>query len=322
MPTPKNWVWPTESKTDVALHENTILQYGVPKIGKTTLASKFPDALFLLTEEGAKHLSIKAFHIKKWSDFLDRLKMIESAVQANEFPLKTIIIDTVDNLAEFCEEWVCAKNSINIIGDLDYGKGYSLYKKEFITNVRRITQLGLGLQFISHAEEKEVQVNAVTNPYAPLEADLRSGKVKMIIPTLEKRAYKFISGLVDMILYLEIDSNNNRVINTKPTKHFEAGDRSGRLPAVMPLDYSFLVKAYYGSENGEIPEQLLSRLNKAEQYLAEKKIDGFDVTTRVENSRRKHLKVNTFKEATIENLEKYLQHLRIKATNAKNGAKK
>lgn len=312
MPPKKDWNWPEESKTDVALHENTILQYGIPKIGKTTLASKFPDALFLLTEEGTKHLSVKAFHIKNWVDFLDKLATIESAVRVGQFPFKTIVIDTVDNLSDFCEEFICKKFSINQLGDLSYGKGFTAYKNEFKRNVRRVTQLGLGLMFISHAEAKEISIDAVMSPYAPMMADQQTGKVKMIVPTIEKRAYQFISGLVDMILYLEIDSTNQRVINTKPTKHFEAGDRSGRLPAVLPLDYNELVKAYYGDST-----ELIDRLNKAEQYLAEKSIDGFDVPARVFNSRKKHLGCEKIEDAEIHKLESYLQHLRIKAKTKK-----
>lgn len=317
MPTPKNWDWPEEIKSNVALHENTILLYGIPKIGKTTFASKFSDALFFLTEEGAKHLSIRAWHIKGWADFLNRLSIIEDAIRVNQFPFKTIVIDTIDNLIEYCDQFICDRNSLNTLGDLEYGKAYRYYEKELRSQLQRITKLGLGLIFISHSEEKEVDVSAVTNPYAPLHANSETGKVRMVVPTLEKRAIKFVNGFVDMILYAEINTNNERVIRTKPTPHFEAGDRSGRLPASIALDYETVVKAYYGGENDQPPQELIDRLNRAEQYLAEKTIDGFEVSTRVINSRNKHLGCDKLEDAPIVKLESYLQHLRIKARNTK-----
>jgi len=246
-----------------------------------------------------------------------RLDQLEAAIRTNECPFKTVVIDTIDNLADYGEAFICKKFSINTLGDLDYGKGYAYYKKEIIKQLRRISQLGLGLIFISHAQEKDVLASAVINPYAPITADSKTGKVSMIVPTLEKRAYEFISGLSDMIFYLEIDNQGNRVIRTQPNKNFEAGDRSGRLPATVNLDYEELLKFYYDSNNGKLPTELINRLNLAEQYLAQYSIDGFNVPTRVQNSRKKHLDNEKFEGVDIKKLESYLQHLRIKAKNAK-----
>lgn len=313
----KNYDWPDKTKGFVDFHENTFFWYGIPKIGKTTLASKFPDALFFLTEEGAKHVSIRAWQIKNWADFLKRLDDLETAVRDDSCPFKTIVIDTIDNLADFADQFICKKYSINILGDLDYGKGYGHYKREITKHLRRITQLSLGLVFISHAQEKEVLASSVINPYAPAKADVKNGKMRMIVPTLEKRAYEFISALADMIFYIQINAQQQRVIQTKPDIHFEAGDRSGRLPETVLLDYGELLKCYYGKDDDQIPEVLLDRLNKAEQYLAQHKVDGFDVSTRVDNSRLKHLETKTLKDASIEKLQAYLQHLRIKAKNGK-----
>jgi hypothetical protein len=140
----------------------------------------------------------------------------------------------------------------------------------------------------------------------------------MNVPTIERRAYQYLAPMVDMILYVEVDKDLNRVLRTQPTKVFEAGDRSGRLSETIILGkdpsgkegYNAIIQSYYGSDLSS----LIDRINKGEQYLAENKIDGFDVPTRVKNSREKHLgsfKITDVTDAVI--LEKYLQHLRMKA---------
>ena len=43
----------------------------------------------------------------------------------------------------------------------------------------------------------------------------------------------------------------NRVLRTKPHPTYEAGDRTGRLPDVLPLDYSAFVKAFEATPTAE-----------------------------------------------------------------------
>jgi hypothetical protein len=314
--------WPEVNDKKPDLCENKIFLYGIPKIGKTTFFSNFPDALFFLTEEGALHVPVRGYSIKNWADFIVRLNELEEGVKAGQCPFKTVVIDTADELTAMCDEFICQKQGIQLLGDEGYGKGFSRYSKAFRKEIRRLVKLGLGVAFTSHAAEKEVRIESITNPYAPTSGDLQTGNVRMVVPTLERRAYVFLSGMADMILYAEIDRDNKRVIRTKPSKHFEAGDRSGLLPETISLDYGKFVNAYY-EENGDgtATAKIIERINLAEQYLAEHKIDGFDTPKRAENSRKKHLETTTEK-ASLVKLEGYLQHLRLKAKNHKREEKK
>lgn len=72
-----------------------ITLYGDPGIGKTTLASKFPDALFLLTED-AECAGITATPVL--TRFVDVWKAIKELLEAPDLHYKTIVLDSISKL--------------------------------------------------------------------------------------------------------------------------------------------------------------------------------------------------------------------------------
>jgi len=122
---------------------------------------------------------------------------------------------------------------------------------------------------------------------------------------------------------METDDKSNRVIRTKPNAVYEAGDRTGRLPATLPLNYETFVKAYYG-DDGNARQELIVQIDKGMTYLAENKIDSFETEKRVANSMTKHLGTLKIKDEklTLGTLQAYLQHLRAKARVAKTNGDK
>src|SRR5699024_7111176 len=117
---------------------------GAPKVGKTTFASQAPKNLLLAFEKGYNAISgIKAQDINKWADFKMVLKQLERP-EAQEM-YDTVTIDTIGICWEMCEDYICAQNMVKTIGDISWGRGYSLCKKEFESCLRKITMLGYGL---------------------------------------------------------------------------------------------------------------------------------------------------------------------------------
>lgn len=219
---------PTEKapkKTDLA--DLTVLIYGAPKIGKSTFASGAEDALFLATEAGLNHLETYQVPIMSWEDLLDAC----AEIAKGEHSFRTIIIDTIDNAFKMCEEYVCAQHKIRHPADLEYGKGFALVVSEFTRVLTKLSMLPYGLYLISHAEQIEVKT--------------RTGNYKKWVPTLGGKARKAVLGLVDIILYADIDEDKDtegnplemRVIRSKPATSYEAGDRTGMLPETLPLDF-------------------------------------------------------------------------------------
>jgi hypothetical protein len=207
----------TTKKTEFR-RQNTLL-YGLPKVGKSTFASQIPGALFLATEEGHNHLEVFKVNITKWEDVL----ALGNELQKPGHGFTTLVIDIVDWLYKHCEHYICTKFEVFHPSDLAYGKGFSLVKDEFVRVLNRLNQIGFGMIFISHAKEREMKKKNMSFTYMDT--------------TLSGSSSQLICGLCDYILYAYIDEKGQRVMRTKPTTYINAGDRSGKLPEILPFNY-------------------------------------------------------------------------------------
>ena len=100
-----------------------IVIYGVPGVGKTSLAAEFPDAIFLQTEEGSGNLELTTFTEEPFSLF----SQIEEAIEllySGEHSFKTVVVDSLDWLEPLVWAEACRKNGWKSIEDPGYGKGY------------------------------------------------------------------------------------------------------------------------------------------------------------------------------------------------------
>lgn len=216
----------------------SMLLYGAPKIGKSTFCSRFDNALFLACEPGLSYLETYNVNISSWRDFLDALTELEKGCT-----FKTLVIDTVDQMWAYCVRALLDAYKIQFVGDLAFGKGYALIEGEFQKAIMRLTALRKGLVFISHAYLDEV--------------DTIQGQVKKFLPTIPEKARKYILPLVDIIgfataeFYIDAEGNRieRRIMRTQPGTLWEAGDRSGRLPDIIP--FKFAAFKYYFEEQEE-----------------------------------------------------------------------
>jgi len=227
----------TKTPPKNALSDLTVLVWGGQKIGKSTFCSNAEGALFLATEAGLN--SIEAFQspISTWEEFLQACAEIADGKHS----FKTVIIDTVDNAYRICAQYICAKHKIEHESDLGYGKGWALINSEFYRVLNKLAMLPYGLVMVSHAQEKEIES--------------RTGKYTKMVPTLPDKARKIVLGMVDMILYCDLEVTKNpdgtfaqrRIIRARPSLYYEAGDRTGRLPEVIDLDFKKFLEAFNGN---------------------------------------------------------------------------
>lgn len=73
----------------------SIILYGAPGIGKSTLAAQFPDALFVLTEDNAL-TNIKALPIAH--SYVDVWNNVKALLEIKDLPFKTIVVDSITAL--------------------------------------------------------------------------------------------------------------------------------------------------------------------------------------------------------------------------------
>ena len=219
------------------LADLTVLAYGQTKIGKSTFCANAESALFLATEPGLNALDVFQLPIQSWDDLLAACAEITEGKHA----FKTVIIDTVDNAYKFCTDYILKKFKIEHESDLGYGKGYALINNEFQRVLTKLAFQPYGLFLISHAKEIEVET--------------RTGKYTRTVPTLPDKARKIVLGMVDMVLYCDLEQSTGeggeqrlrRVIRTKPSLYYEAGDRTGRLPETLDLDFAKFYSAFHSA---------------------------------------------------------------------------
>ncbi len=217
--------------TDMRLEDQTILLYGREKIGKTTLASKFQNILFLATEKGYKNIECDRIDITSWLHYDKALDILET----EQHDYDCFAIDTLSKLWKYGRNHAMKVNSWTHEQDAGYGRGYDAVKDQFAIGFDRLLSLGKGVILIAHDTTEEL-----TKP---------SKIVHYTKPRLDKRCLEIVEPEVEMILFADTetsDGETRRVLRTKRTEYHSAGDRSGRLPDVIDLSYEALSTGYNG----------------------------------------------------------------------------
>lgn len=161
--------------------------YGAGKTGKTTLASQMDKSLLIAWQKGYNAIpGIMAQDVKTWSEMKMVLRELKKAEVQEAF--KCIVIDTIDIAAAACEKYVCSQNGVDTLGDLAWGKGWSLVKRELEETFRSITQLGYALFFISHAKDKVFKRENGT-------------EYNQVVPTLSTSYNEIIKDMADIYAY-------------------------------------------------------------------------------------------------------------------------
>ena len=174
----------------------------------------------------------KPVDIMKWSDFKLVLRQLEKPEARQLYD--TVTIDTVGLAWDMCEQFTCAQNGVQKIGDIPWGGGYSACKKEFESCLRKITQLGFGLVVIAHVDKRT-------------EKRADDSEVEILGPAIPKRAYEIVNQLVDIIGYIDVswdeEGNSERWLYTRKTPTVMAGSRFKYLAPKIKFGYQELVNA-------------------------------------------------------------------------------
>ena len=208
-----------------------LLIYGPEKMGKTTLASEFPNPVFLQTEKGESgQLELNSFgHLTSYEQVIEAI----GALAAEENDFQTVVLDSVSALQKLIWDKVCRDSNVKTIelAGGGYGKGYleadNLWLEvldglNFLRNERGMAIVLIGHAVISRFDDPETQ------SYSRYDIDLH------------KRAEGLLKREVDAILLVKkdvtiktegkgdrvrADGGDTRWIYTEGKPAFTAGNR-------------------------------------------------------------------------------------------------
>lgn len=220
--------------------------YGIEGIGKTTLATQFPGALVLDTEDGTHHLDVARVAIGDWKTLT--LAIAELTVDAKGF--KTIVIDSADWAEKLLIEWLLKTSGKKSIEDFGFGKGYVMLAEHwtrFLASCDVLVGQGMNVVFVGHSMVKRTSPPDQTDGFDRYELKL----TKQVAPLLREWC--------DLLLFcnyrtklvegsdgrLKATGGKERIMHAEHSAAWDAKNRY-QLPAEMPMDIGQLKSIFAG----------------------------------------------------------------------------
>jgi len=193
-----------------------IVVVGQGKIGKTTFAAMAPNAIGILTEDGADAVDANAFPLA--SSLVEVYAAVDTLIN-QDHDFQTLFIDSLDWLEPMIQEHVCKQNNWKNIEQPGFGKGYVAAAEEWRNllsglEVLRATK-GMGIILIAHDKIKRIE--------DPLTEGFDSHVLK-----LHDRAGALVQEWADVIGYAGYRIFTNKTdagFGNKETKATTTGER-------------------------------------------------------------------------------------------------
>lgn len=238
-----------KGKSEVELvNPETLVIYGPPKVGKTTLLAELPDSLLVDIDKGTKFVSAQKYEVND----LDTLLKLVKAVKEGGSPYKFGILDTVTELEPMVNSLALklyratamgAKFGLNPktgqyedknILTLPNGAGYLWLREAFFKVIDYFNTAFKYKIYVGHL--KDAQINEETQEVIPANIDL-TGKLKTLI-----------CSKCDSIGYIYRKGNETHM-NFQSTDKVSCGSRSPHLRnqdiIVGELSEDGIYKAYW-----------------------------------------------------------------------------
>lgn len=219
-----------------------VLIYGPEGIGKTTLAAKFPNPVFIDTEGSTKHLDVARTPApSSWTMLQQQIQYFKD----NPTQYDTLIIDTADWAEKLCIEHLCSRDKKDGLEGWGYGKGYTYLEEEFgrlLNQMTELISLGMNVVLTAHAWMRKFEQPDELGAYDRWELKL------------QKKTAPLVKEWADMVLFanykthvINIDGQGaqkgknkaqggKRVMYTSHSACWDAKNRHN-LPEELPLDY-------------------------------------------------------------------------------------
>ena len=233
-----------------------VVIYGVEGIGKSTLATQFPDPLFLDTEGSTKELDVARFDPPtSWAMLLAQVQYVIDNPQI----CQTLVLDTADWAEQIMIKSLCDKNGWKGLEDPGFGKGYQYAAEEWggqlLNRLTEVVKRGVNVVVTAHAWLRKVDAPEESKSYDHWEMKTS----KKVAPMLREWA--------DMVLFLNYEvavyetkekkvkaQGGRRMMYTTHTPYWDAKNRYG-LPDKLPLDYGQIAGIFQAAP-AAMPQQI------------------------------------------------------------------
>jgi hypothetical protein len=212
--------------------------YGVESVGKTTLAARMPDPVFLDVEKGSAHLDVPRQEIKSWTELLEVVKELASG----SYGYKTVVLDSIDWAERLNHADLCEQKKIKSLEEIPYGKGFTMAAERmarFLNDLDRLVDAGIHVVLVGHAHIKRQEPPDQVQAFDRYELKLT------------KQASPLVKEWVDHLFFLNFKTRivesesgkakgrggKERVLYTTHTAAYDAKTRS-ELADELPLDFA------------------------------------------------------------------------------------
>lgn len=255
-----------------------VVIYGPEGIGKSTLAARFPNAIFIDTEGSTKHLDVRRFdRPSSWTMLLEQCRYVRD----KKVSCGSLCLDTADWAESLCSDHVCSKAGKKSIEEFGYGNGYTYLGEEFgrlLNLLDEVVDAGINVVVTAHAAMRKFEQPDEMGSYDRWE-------MKLGIKKTEKRTAALLREWADMVLFVNYKTfviatddkgtkhkaqGGQRVMYTTHHPCWDAKNRVG-LPDELPLDYSSIAAYIPDLSGGEAPAAETATDKKTEtiEYLDE-----------------------------------------------------
>jgi len=288
-----------------------VVIYGTEGIGKSSLASQFPEPLFIDTEGSTDNMDVA--RLDKPSSWIMLNNQI-AFIKANPTVCKTLVIDTIDWAESLCVDNLCAMHGKKGIEDFGYGNGYVYAKEEmgrFLNKLQDLIEIGINVVLTAHAQIRKFELPDEMGSYDKYELKLGKKTSSQTAPLVKEWADLLLFCNYKTYLISQEKSTkkkaqgNQRVMYTEHNPAWDAKNRHG-LPSELPLDYSSIAHIFKTEEKEEIKKTIQTEFKdekkeqlqfeqpkyngdleapKIEKTQEEKIMDNFgDIVKEVENT--------------------------------------
>lgn len=223
-----------------------VVIYGPEGIGKSTFASKFPDALFIDTEGSTSSMDVARLpRPTSWNLLLEEVDYVKDTSNL----CRTLIIDTIDWAEQLCIDHICSIHNKKGIEDFGYGNGYVYVKEEFGRFLNRLSDLieiGVNVVLTAHAQLRKFEQPDELGAYDRWELKLGKKTQSQTSPLVKEWAdmllfcnYKTFSIATDKDGKKHKAQGGKRTMYTSHHPCWDAKNRYG-LPEECEMNYSVI----------------------------------------------------------------------------------